>query len=170
MGQVCGRGSPLGRPEAGRAGARPVSSLIASSGADLRDEYRLLRAGRDSSFARRGQVYAPDGGPFELRLVGNGRDELIAVWYHVHDPLPTVPPLLTVFGWYRGANGVDSKSADAPGAVPDRRARARARVMTARPRRCVVQVKCCDSRSASATSVRTGLAAEENGITDMSQT
>lgn len=92
-----------------RGRARPSSTTLDA----LPDEYLLLRTGRRSSFARRGQAYSLDGGPFELRLVGDGRDDLLAVWYRARDPRPTAPPLLTLFGWYRGANGVDGKVVDA---------------------------------------------------------
>lgn len=76
--------------------------------ASLPDSYLHLRVGRASAFAKPRQVYAATGGPLELRLVEPGRDELIAVWYRAYNPLPTLPPFLTVLGWYRGSNTANS--------------------------------------------------------------
>ena len=70
----------------------------------LPDQHLLLRVGRVSSFVQPRQIYGAAGGPLELRFVDAQRDELVAVWYRAFNPRPTVLPLLTVFGWYRGPN------------------------------------------------------------------
>lgn len=74
----------------------------------LPDEYLLLKVGRSSSFAKNRQIYAANGGPFELRYVNSSRDDLVAVWYHAYNPGPSVLPVLTSAGWYRGSNSVRS--------------------------------------------------------------
>jgi hypothetical protein len=83
-------------------GRRPAAqeSVISS----LPAEYLLLKVGRMSSFAAKGQIYATAGGPFELRLVKADRDELIAVWYRKFNPGPSILPLLATQGWFRGSN------------------------------------------------------------------
>jgi hypothetical protein len=79
----------------------------------LPDSYLLLKVGRPSSFAKPRQVYATAGGPFELRLIGPQRDDLIAVWYREFNPLPVFPPLLTTMGWFRGGNSATTTEIDA---------------------------------------------------------
>jgi uncharacterized membrane protein YhaH (DUF805 family) len=69
----------------------------------LPDEYLLLQIGRSSSFAKDRQIYTI-GGPLELRLVDPNRNELIAVWYHAYNPSPSLVPVLTNMGWFRGSN------------------------------------------------------------------
>jgi hypothetical protein len=74
----------------------------------LPDEYLLLKVGRSSGFAKKGQNYSPSGGPLELRYVSSSRDDLVAVWYRTFNPGPTILPVLMTSGWYRGSNGVPS--------------------------------------------------------------
>ncbi|WP_271894212.1 hypothetical protein [Candidatus Phyllobacterium onerii] len=70
------------------------------------DTYLLLKRGRSSSFAKPKQQYASDGGPYELRIVAPGRNDLIAVSYKTFNPRPSLLPVLTQTGWYRGSNNV----------------------------------------------------------------
>ena len=72
--------------------------------AALPGEYLLLKVGRASAFAKKGQVYGAMGGPYELRLVSDARDDLIAVSYRAFNPRPGLLPVLTTSGWYRGSN------------------------------------------------------------------
>ena len=72
------------------------------------DTYLLLKRGRSSSFAKPRQQYASDGGPYELRIVAPGRNDLIAVSYKTFNPRPSLLPVLTQEGWYRGSNQVMS--------------------------------------------------------------
>jgi hypothetical protein len=72
--------------------------------ASLPDEYLLLKVGSESGYAVRTLIYAGAGGPFELRYVHSGQDDLVAVWYRAFNPHPTAVPLLTLLGWYRGPN------------------------------------------------------------------
>ena len=73
---------------------------------DIPDTYLLLKRGRSSSFAKPKQQYASDGGPYELRIVAPGRNDLIAVSYKTFNPRPSLLPILTQTGWYRGSNNV----------------------------------------------------------------
>ena len=72
--------------------------------ASLPDEYLLLKIGPDSSFAKKYATYSR--GPFELRYQAPGHDDLVAVWYRAFNPRPSAMPLLTLLGWFRGANTV----------------------------------------------------------------
>jgi uncharacterized membrane protein YhaH (DUF805 family) len=81
-------------------GPRPASREVTS----LPDEYLLLRMGPASRFSKRGQMYGAAGGPLELRFVDQQRDDLLGVWYRTFNPRPAFPPLLTMMGWFRGAN------------------------------------------------------------------
>jgi hypothetical protein len=67
-------------------------------------EYLLLKVRRESTFAKKGQIYAALGGPYELRIISGARDDLIAVSYHAFNPRPSFIPVLTTSGWYRGSN------------------------------------------------------------------
>jgi uncharacterized membrane protein YhaH (DUF805 family) len=69
----------------------------------LPDEYLLLKVGRTSRFAQRNQMYGAGGGPLELRLVDAQHDELLGAWYRAFNPRPSLPPMLTVSGWFRPA-------------------------------------------------------------------
>jgi hypothetical protein len=73
------------------------------------DTYLLLKRGRSSSFAKPRQQYATDGGPYELRIIAPGRNDLIAVSYKTFNPRPSLLPVLTQTGWYRGSNSVMSE-------------------------------------------------------------
>lgn len=68
------------------------------------ETYLLLKMGRKSQFADTKKQYASADGPFELRLISPGHDDLIAVTYKTLNPSPSIPPVLTSNGWYRGAN------------------------------------------------------------------
>lgn len=68
-------------------------------GVSLPDDYLLLKVGDQSSFEQRGTLYKL--GPYELRHVSGGHDDLVAAWYRVFNPGPTTIPLLTIAGWYR---------------------------------------------------------------------
>ena len=70
----------------------------------LPDRYLHLKVGRESSFAKARQVYMAAGGPFELRMIDGSGDDLIAVWYRAYNPSPSLAPLLTASGWFRGGN------------------------------------------------------------------
>lgn len=70
----------------------------------LPGEYLLLKVRRASTFAKKGQIYAALGGPYELRIISGARDDLIAVSYHAFNPRPSFIPVLTTSGWYRGSN------------------------------------------------------------------
>ena len=70
--------------------------------ASLPEEYLLLKIGPDSSFAKKYTNYSR--GPYELRYVTQGHDDLVAVWYRAFNPRPVAMPLLTLLGWYRGPN------------------------------------------------------------------
>ncbi len=70
------------------------------------DTYLLLKRGHSSSFAKPKQQYVLDGGPYELRIVAPGRNDLIAVSYKSFNPRPSLLPVLTQTGWYRGSNQV----------------------------------------------------------------
>jgi uncharacterized membrane protein YhaH (DUF805 family) len=70
----------------------------------LPNEYLLLKVRRESTFAKKGQIYAALGGLYELRLVSGSRDDLIAVSYRAFKPRPSSLPVLTTSGWYRGSN------------------------------------------------------------------
>lgn len=72
--------------------------------ASLPDEYLLFKLGRESGYANKSLIYAAAGGPFELRYVHSGQDDLVAVWYRAFNPRPSAMPLLTLLGWYRGPN------------------------------------------------------------------
>jgi hypothetical protein len=72
--------------------------------ASLPDEYLLLKLGRDSGYAKKSLIYSAAGGPFELRYVHSGQDDLVAVWYRAFNPRPSAMPFLTLLGWYRGPN------------------------------------------------------------------
>lgn len=72
--------------------------------ASLPDEYLLFKLGRESGYARKSLIYSAAGGPFELRYVHSGQDDLVAVWYRAFNPRPSAMPLLTLSGWYRGPN------------------------------------------------------------------
>ena len=72
--------------------------------ASLPDEYLLFKLGRDSGYANKSLIYSAAGGPFELRYVHSGQDDLVAVWYRAFNPRPAAMPLLTLLGWYRGPN------------------------------------------------------------------
>ncbi len=72
--------------------------------ASLPDEYLLFKLGRESGYAKKSLIYSAAGGPFELRYVHAGRDDLVAVWYRAFNPRPSAMPLLTLSGWYRGPN------------------------------------------------------------------
>jgi uncharacterized membrane protein YhaH (DUF805 family) len=74
--------------------------------ASLPDEYLLLKVGRSSGFAKNRQTYWANGGPFELRYVAPSRDDLVAVSYRAFNPGPSILPVLTSSGWFRGSNGV----------------------------------------------------------------
>lgn len=69
---------------------------------ELPERYLLLKVRRSSSFAQKTQQYTGLGGPYELRLVAPGRDDLIAVSYRILNPHPSFAPVLTNSGWYRG--------------------------------------------------------------------
>jgi len=77
------------------------------------DTYLLLKRGRSSSFAKPRQQYATDGGPYELRIVAPGRNDLIAVSYKTLNPRPSLLPVLMQTGWYRGSNQVMSDTVSA---------------------------------------------------------
>jgi hypothetical protein len=81
--------------------------------ATLPDEYLLLKVGGRSDYAKRSQIYAGAGGPFELHSVHSGQDDLVAVWYRAFNPRPTAMPLLTLSGWYRGPNTTIVQEIDA---------------------------------------------------------
>jgi uncharacterized membrane protein YhaH (DUF805 family) len=87
------------------SGPRPV--------AELPDTYLLLKVGRASFFSKDRQIYASAGGPLELRYIGAGRDDLVAVWYRVFNPSPTRAPILTTAGWFRGSNSASTDEIDA---------------------------------------------------------
>jgi hypothetical protein len=71
------------------------------------DEFALLRIGRASKFAKPGQIYHADGGPFELRLFKDGSDHLIDVWSQPFRKIPSFPPVLTFSGWiFIGNSGI----------------------------------------------------------------
>ena len=72
--------------------------------ASLPDEYLLFKLGRESGYANKSLIYSAAGGPFELRYVHSGQDDLVAVWYRAFNPRPSAMPLLTLLGWYRGPN------------------------------------------------------------------
>jgi hypothetical protein len=74
------------------------------------ETYLLLKRGRSSSFAKPRQQYATDGGPYELRIIAPGRNDLIAVSYKTFNPRPSLLPVLTQTGWYRGSNKVMSET------------------------------------------------------------
>ena len=82
------------------------SSKQPAETAALPDEYLLLKVGRSSGFARRGQTYYGAGGPFELRYVAPSHDDLVAVSYRAFNPGPGILPVLTSSGWFRGSNSV----------------------------------------------------------------
>jgi len=88
------------RPGPGSRRTEPTEAL------SLPDEYLLLKVGRASTFARSGQIYAGTGGPFELRYVAPSQNDLVAVSYHAFNPAPTILPVLTSSGWFRGPNSV----------------------------------------------------------------
>jgi uncharacterized membrane protein YhaH (DUF805 family) len=79
----------------------------------LPEAYILLRVGRSSSFAHKGQIYRTAGGPFELRYVDATRDDLVAIWYRAFNPGPSVLPVLTTSGWYRGSNSATTTQVEA---------------------------------------------------------
>jgi uncharacterized membrane protein YhaH (DUF805 family) len=81
--------------------------------ASLPDEYLLLKLGRVSGYAKRSLIYSAAGGPFELRHVHSGQDDLVAVWYRAFNPHPSAMPLLTLSGWYRGPNTTTSEEINA---------------------------------------------------------
>lgn len=68
------------------------------------ETYLLLKMGRKSQFADAKKQYAGADGPFELRLISPGHDDLVAVTYKTLNPSPSIPPVLTSNGWYRAAN------------------------------------------------------------------
>jgi uncharacterized membrane protein YhaH (DUF805 family) len=103
-------GSQLSQFE--RPGSNP-SVWKQSSPTALPEEYILLRVGRSSGFAKKGQIYAAAGGPFELRHVDASHNDLLAVWYRAYNPSPSVLPVLTSGGWYRGSNTTTSAHLDA---------------------------------------------------------
>lgn len=72
----------------------------------LPETYLLLKRGRSSGFAKQRQQYAADGGPYELRIIAPGRDDLIAVSYKTFNPRPSLLPVLTQTGWYQEPNSV----------------------------------------------------------------
>jgi hypothetical protein len=78
----------------------------------LPDEYLLLRVGQSSGFAKPRQIYAATGGPLELRYVDASHDDLVAIWYHAFNPGPTILPILTTSGWYRGPNSASTGDVD----------------------------------------------------------
>jgi uncharacterized membrane protein YhaH (DUF805 family) len=78
----------------------------------LPDEYLLLRVGRSSSFAKKGQNYSGSADPLELRYVDSSHDDLVAVWYRAFNPRPSMLPVLTTMGWYRGSNSVTTTEID----------------------------------------------------------
>lgn len=63
----------------------------------LPEDYLHLRIGRSSSFAKPRQIYR--GGPYELRNIAPGHDDLIGVWYRAFYPDPVALPILTTQGW-----------------------------------------------------------------------
>jgi uncharacterized membrane protein YhaH (DUF805 family) len=71
----------------------------------LPDEYLVLKVGRSSAFWREHEKYAAAGGPFELRIVDQRRDELVAVWYQSPGFRPSPVPVLTTSGWLARADG-----------------------------------------------------------------
>ena len=79
----------------------------------LPDEYLLLQIGGTSSFTKDRQMYAASGGPLELRLVDPSRNDLIAVWYRTYNPSPSLFPVLTGHGWFRGSNSASSDDINA---------------------------------------------------------
>ena len=103
-------GSTLKQFERVKAGAKFADQ---STVASLPDEYLLLRVGRSSSFAKKGQNYSILGGPLELRYVDSSHDDLVALWYRVFNPVPSLLPVLTSMGWYRGSNSATTTEIDA---------------------------------------------------------
>lgn len=83
-----------------RAGQPPQRTDIDG----LPPRYLHLRVGPSSSFRKQvlSAARAESGGPFELRLVGEGRDDLVGLWFRTYTPMPTLPPLLSTAGWHRG--------------------------------------------------------------------
>jgi hypothetical protein len=92
-------------PRGRRSEPRQITSLP--------DEYLLLRVGRSSSYAKDRQNYAAAGGPLELRLVDPQRNALIAVWYRAYNPSPSLVPVLTAMGWFRGSNSATTDEINA---------------------------------------------------------
>jgi uncharacterized membrane protein YhaH (DUF805 family) len=72
----------------------------------LPSEYLLLKVRNKSSFFDRSKQYGPGGGPYELRYIAPGQDDLIGVWYRVFNTPTALPPVLTTTGWLRAANTV----------------------------------------------------------------
>ncbi|MGA7999766.1 MAG: hypothetical protein WCA28_33295 [Bradyrhizobium sp.] len=87
----------------------PARSMTAS----LPEEYLLLRVGHSSSFAKNGQNYATAGGPLELRYIDSSHDDLVAIWYREFNPSPSLLPVLTTSGWFRGSNSATTDEVDA---------------------------------------------------------
>ena len=82
-------------------GQPPFPKVVGS----LPDEYLVLKVGRASGFWRQQEKYAAAGGPFELRIVDQRRDELVAVWYQALGSRPALVPVLTTSGWLSRADG-----------------------------------------------------------------
>jgi hypothetical protein len=72
-------------------------------------DYLLIYFPRRSEFLG-DRVVADVGSPsVEIYSVGSGGRELVAVTYAADERLPAFPPVLTVWGWYRGDNSVTSQ-------------------------------------------------------------
>jgi hypothetical protein len=81
-------------------------------GGSLPAEYLHLIVGRDSALAKPRQMYGAAGGPMELRYVTPSGSVLIGAWYRAFDPAPSVPPVLTLRGWFRDRNTATTKQVD----------------------------------------------------------
>jgi uncharacterized membrane protein YhaH (DUF805 family) len=92
---------------------RPRSNAARQSTVtSLPDEYLLLKVGQSSTFAKGGWTYSGTGGPLELRYVDSSHYDLVAIWYRAFNPGPTILPVLTTTGWYRGSNSVLTSDID----------------------------------------------------------
>lgn len=85
----------------------PVDKGVIADGVPA--EYVLIRVQEQSPFSKDRVPLDNHSPPVEIYAVGSGGTQLVAARHTARNPLPTFPPMLTTYGWYRGENSTTSE-------------------------------------------------------------